>query len=77
MVNCRSHEVRFCLANGQSWIFCILKKVDNKWVYYESTSRHLTREVMEQSDNALREVIQLMSEWVSYYRSGPLNRRLT
>lgn len=66
IVACSNEDVRFCLTNGQSWIFCILRRGDgNKWFYYESTSRHLTRTVVEQSDRALREVIQLVSEWVS------------
>ncbi|GBE86761.1 hypothetical protein BKA93DRAFT_343182 [Sparassis latifolia] len=58
--------IRFCLSNGQAWIFCILKKDQNedKWIYYQATARSLSRDHVQTSDRAVREIIQLVSEWL-------------
>ncbi|KAF8965485.1 hypothetical protein BDZ97DRAFT_1658993 [Flammula alnicola] len=62
-------EVRFCLSNGQTWIFFVLKSENGKLTYYESATRRLSREVVENSDMPLREIVQLLCEWVSLYIS--------
>ena len=55
-------QVRFCLSNGRSWIFCILKKDGSGWVYYESSARHLKEAF---SEDSVAEIMELVSEWVS------------
>ncbi|KAF8961191.1 hypothetical protein BDZ97DRAFT_1921569 [Flammula alnicola] len=57
-------EVRFCLSNGQTWIFFVLKSENGKLTYYESATRRLSREVVENSDMPLREIVQLLCEWL-------------
>lgn len=57
-------EVRFCLSDGQSWIFFILKSENGILTYYESAIRRLSREVVENSDSQLREIVQLVCEWL-------------
>jgi len=58
-------EVRFCLSDGQSWIFYILKSENGMLTYYESATRRLSRDVVENTDLPLREIVQLVCEWLS------------
>ncbi|PPQ81593.1 hypothetical protein CVT25_013390 [Psilocybe cyanescens] len=57
-------EVRFCLSDGQSWIFFILKLENGSLTYYESATHYLERVLVERSDMQLREIVQLMCEWL-------------
>ncbi|KAF8461185.1 hypothetical protein DFH94DRAFT_640978 [Russula ochroleuca] len=57
-------EVRFCLSDGQTWIFFILKLAYGTLTYYESASYRLSRDVLENSDLPLREIVQLVCEWL-------------
>ncbi|PPQ74684.1 hypothetical protein CVT26_007667 [Gymnopilus dilepis] len=47
-------EIRFCLSNGRSWFFGILKNEASGWVYYQSTARHLNREVEGHSETSVK-----------------------
>ncbi|KAG6825357.1 hypothetical protein H0H92_003979 [Tricholoma furcatifolium] len=58
-------EVRFCLSNGRVWKFCIIKKSDSGWVYYESTARHLNKAAVEHSATEVSEILGLVSEWLT------------
>ncbi|GLB44047.1 hypothetical protein LshimejAT787_1502310 [Lyophyllum shimeji] len=58
-------EVRFCLSDGQTWIFFILKSENGTLTYYESATRRLSRDIVENSDLPLREIVQLVCEWLS------------
>ncbi|KDQ55015.1 hypothetical protein JAAARDRAFT_134414 [Jaapia argillacea MUCL 33604] len=58
-------EVRFCLSNGQTWIFSLLKSEEKKWVYYESAARQLNHILVELSDKPLRQIVQLVLEWLT------------
>jgi len=57
-------EVRFCLSDGQTWIFFILRLANETLTYYESATRRLSRDVVENSDLPLREIVQLVCEWL-------------
>ncbi|KAF8345411.1 hypothetical protein F5887DRAFT_1061787 [Amanita rubescens] len=57
-------EVCFCLSDGQTWIFFILKSENNTLTYYESATRRLSRDVVENTDLPLREIVQLVHEWL-------------
>ncbi|KAI9442459.1 hypothetical protein H4582DRAFT_1283321 [Lactarius indigo] len=57
-------EVRFCLSDGQTWIFFILKSENNTLTYYESGIRRLDREILKNTDLPLREIVQLIREWL-------------
>lgn len=59
-------EVRFCLSDGQRWIFFILKSENGTLTYYESAIRSLSRETLEGSELPLCEIVQLGCEWVSF-----------
>lgn len=50
-------EVRFCLSDGQTWIFFILQLANETLTYYESATRRLSRDVLENSDLPLREIV--------------------
>lgn len=63
-------EVRFCLSDGQSWIFFILKSENGKLTYYESAICCLSRDVVESSDVPLREIMQLICEWLRPNTTG-------
>jgi len=64
-------EVRFCLSDGQTWVFFILKMANETLTYYESASRRLSRDVVENSDLPLREIVQLVCEWVRFFYLCP------
>ncbi|KAH7908477.1 hypothetical protein BJ138DRAFT_351945 [Hygrophoropsis aurantiaca] len=57
-------EVRFCLSNGNSWLFFILKLREGKWRYFYSPPRQLEvgRNV---SDNSLCVIMKLLLEWLA------------
>lgn len=57
-------EARFCLSDGETWIFFILKSENGKLTYYESAPRLLNRYLLEHSDMSLREIVQLVCEWL-------------
>ncbi|KAF9237792.1 hypothetical protein BU15DRAFT_62986 [Melanogaster broomeanus] len=65
----RRTEVRFCLSNGHTWIFFILKPKTVGWSYYESATRQLGREMLGNSSigtgRALYEMVQLALEWLA------------
>lgn len=54
-------EVHFCLSNGQTWRFYILKLGDDKWVYNHSNPFEL-----ERTSQSLSGIVQLVIEWVSF-----------
>ncbi|KAH8995649.1 Flavinator of succinate dehydrogenase-domain-containing protein [Lactarius akahatsu] len=56
-------EVRFCLSDGQTWIFFILRSENNTLTYYESAIHRLSRDIVETTDLPLREIMQLLREW--------------
>lgn len=58
-------EVRFCLSDGQFWVFFILKSKGGTLTFYESVVRRLDPAGLEISDKPLREILLLLSEWVS------------
>ncbi|KAH9176693.1 hypothetical protein EDB89DRAFT_1939413 [Lactarius sanguifluus] len=57
-------EVRFCLSDGQTWVFFILKSDDNTLTYYDSVPYRLSRDPVENTNVPLREIIQLVREWL-------------
>ncbi|KAL4251082.1 hypothetical protein ABKN59_005641 [Abortiporus biennis] len=57
-------EVRFCLSDGHSWLFFLLKSEDGELTYYESAPRRLSRDTLENSDLQLREIVQLICDWL-------------
>ncbi|KIJ42161.1 hypothetical protein M422DRAFT_60388 [Sphaerobolus stellatus SS14] len=63
-------EVRFCLSDGQTWIFFILKLENGTPIYYESATRRLSRDALENSDMPLREIVQLICEWLRPTMTG-------
>ena len=54
------------LSDEQTWIFFILQLANETLTYYESAIRRLSGDVPENSDLPLREIVQLVSEWVSF-----------
>ncbi|KAF8622539.1 hypothetical protein AX15_006937, partial [Amanita polypyramis BW_CC] len=56
-------EVHFCLSDRQIWIFFILQMANETLTYYESATYHLSRDVVENSDMPLHEIVQLVCEW--------------
>ncbi|KAH9040066.1 hypothetical protein EDB85DRAFT_2140703 [Lactarius pseudohatsudake] len=58
-------EVRFCLSDGQTWVFFILRSENNTLTYYESPTHRLSRDIVENTDLPLREIIQLLCEWLN------------
>ncbi|KAF5367351.1 hypothetical protein D9615_010293 [Tricholomella constricta] len=63
-------EVRFCLSDAQTWMFFILKSENGILTYYESAARRLSRDVVETSDMPLREIMQLVCEWLRPTATG-------
>ncbi|KAH9040078.1 hypothetical protein EDB85DRAFT_1926927 [Lactarius pseudohatsudake] len=57
-------EVRFCLSDGQTWVFFVLKLDNNTLTYYDSAPYRLSRDTMENTDVPLREIVQLVREWL-------------
>ncbi|KAF8817639.1 hypothetical protein BYT27DRAFT_7074170 [Phlegmacium glaucopus] len=57
-------EVRFCLSDGQAWIFFILKSENGTMTYYESAVRSLSRDTLKNTDLPLCEIVQLVCEWL-------------
>ncbi|KAH9176696.1 hypothetical protein EDB89DRAFT_1939432 [Lactarius sanguifluus] len=57
-------EVRFCLSDGQTWTFFILKSENNTLIYYESAIYRLSRDIVENTNLPLREIVQLVREWL-------------
>ena len=43
-----------------------MKSENGTLTYYESAMRRLSRDVVESSDMPLREIVQLICEWVSF-----------
>ncbi|KAH8993221.1 hypothetical protein EDB86DRAFT_3064853 [Lactarius hatsudake] len=46
--------------------FFILKSENNTLMYYESGVHRLSRDILENNDMPLREIVQLIREWVSF-----------
>jgi hypothetical protein len=46
-------------------MFFILKLEDNTMTYYESAIRFLNKNLLENDDQPLREIVQLLREWLS------------
>jgi len=57
--------VHFVLSNGVTWIFYILVWEFDRWTYYESHEHKLFLDLLETSDQALFEIMQLVLEWFS------------
>lgn len=57
-------EVRFCLSDGQTWVFFILKSDNNTLTYYDSAPYRLSRDTMENTNMPLCEIVQLVREWL-------------
>ncbi|KIJ17030.1 hypothetical protein PAXINDRAFT_175654 [Paxillus involutus ATCC 200175] len=60
-------EVRFCLSDGQTWVFFVLKLKNGTLTYYESAPRRL---IVDGSDSNLREIVQLVCEWLRPTTTG-------
>ncbi|KAI0344376.1 hypothetical protein BDW22DRAFT_1427977 [Trametopsis cervina] len=58
-------ETRFCLANGLAWMFLLLKKENERWVYYASSPWEIKRARFDSSDGNLRAIMWLVSEWLN------------
>ncbi|KAF8558058.1 hypothetical protein OG21DRAFT_1504752 [Imleria badia] len=58
-------EARFCLSDGTIWMFFLVKMDNGTLTYYESAKRYLDRAVLENSDLPLREIVQLVHEWLA------------
>ena len=66
-------EICFCLSNGISWIFAILKTdANNARICYLSVARQLDKFVIEQhseehveSISMVQDICELVLEWVS------------
>lgn len=54
---------------GSHGFFFVLRSEDDVLTYYESAIRQLSRDKVEDSDVPLREVMQLVCEWVSCHTS--------
>ncbi|KIL57920.1 hypothetical protein M378DRAFT_171229 [Amanita muscaria Koide BX008] len=63
-------ELRFCLSDGQTWTFFILKLENEKLTYYESVPVELDRYMLEDSDLPLRKIVQLLCEWLRPTKTG-------
>ncbi|KAF9479882.1 hypothetical protein BDN70DRAFT_857796 [Pholiota conissans] len=57
-------KARFCLSDGQHWLFFILQLENGTFVYYESARWYLNRNRVESSDKELREIVVLLCEWL-------------
>ena len=57
--------MKFCLSNGQMWMFFILKWRDNEWVYYDTGLFQLSEEGLWASNKFLSEIVELVIQWVS------------
>ncbi|KAI0781857.1 hypothetical protein C8Q75DRAFT_546155 [Abortiporus biennis] len=61
----KESEVRFCLTDGQKWLFFILQKMeDGQLVYYQSLDRDLSIYSLRESDFQLRELLVILREWL-------------
>ena len=62
--------VRFCVTDGENWIFLFLKLENGIRTYYQSEKRSLSRATLvgpgSESVLLLREIVQLLCEWVSF-----------
>jgi len=58
-------EMSFCLSNGRAFIFFVLKRENGIFSYYESIPILMGRKEIEVSDQKLREIVQLLLEWVN------------
>ncbi len=50
-------------------MFCVLKTIEDKRACYESTVRKFGRGALQTSDAQLRNIVQLVSEWVGFLSS--------
>ncbi|KAG7089921.1 hypothetical protein E1B28_011554 [Marasmius oreades] len=57
-------ESRFCLSDGLNWRFYILKSEDGMLTCYGSALYCLSKDSLQESDQSLREIMQLICEWV-------------
>lgn len=59
-------EVRFCLSNGEIWMFFVLKMdlKDETLTYFESPPLRLSKTELFRSDLELRKIVQLICEWL-------------
>ncbi|KIM38265.1 hypothetical protein M413DRAFT_20101 [Hebeloma cylindrosporum] len=57
--------IRFCLSDGERWIFFLLKSENGTLTYYESAIRSLGKNALEGSGLPLREIIQILCEWLN------------
>ncbi|KAF9443433.1 hypothetical protein P691DRAFT_808967 [Macrolepiota fuliginosa MF-IS2] len=64
-------QVRFCLSNGKTWIFFVLKHEDDVWSYYESAARQLSP---SKDGSHLHTIIVLLSCWLEGYFPSELYR---
>jgi len=65
----KQNQVRFCLSNGGSWIFAVLKKGDNgERTYYESVPRYINKRSgqiqTEDSCRKVEEIVELLLQWL-------------
>jgi hypothetical protein len=65
--------LHFVLSDGVTWIFYILvwHASDDRWTYYESAGHKLLLDVLETSDQAFFEIMQLVLEWVGSSLATP------
>jgi hypothetical protein len=54
------------LHKSTNIVFLVLKENDGKYEYYESSPLQLSPEDLKHSDTPLREIVQLLFEWVYF-----------
>ncbi|KAF8064433.1 hypothetical protein FPV67DRAFT_222637 [Lyophyllum atratum] len=59
-------EVRFCLSDGETWVFFVQKEEAGRhFVYYESRPFLLRETLLETSVKELKTIISLVTEWLN------------
>ncbi|KDQ09472.1 hypothetical protein BOTBODRAFT_179019 [Botryobasidium botryosum FD-172 SS1] len=67
----KQSEVRFCLSDGHSWIFAILKKDEaGNRTYYESVIKNVDKSQIKAAESdysrrQIREIVELILYWLS------------
>ncbi|KAF5339854.1 hypothetical protein D9611_009067 [Ephemerocybe angulata] len=62
--NSKEDTVRFCLSDGEKFIFFILKRENSSYTYYRSITQNLYRPGNAHFEDQLRRVVGLLLEWL-------------
>ncbi|KAF5310486.1 hypothetical protein D9611_012323 [Ephemerocybe angulata] len=62
--NSNRDTVRFCLSDGEQFIFFILKHENGSYTYYRSITQNLSRPGFPDFEDRLRRVVGLLLEWL-------------